>query len=198
LEICEPLSWTFFALLVAVAALFTFLAARIAQREYERKVEVGYKFTKGDQPLNTKTTLKLVAIAFMGAFAAGLAGIGPGTIFNPFFVAIDMHPAVASATGMYVTLFVTLSATINLLINESLNLEYSLLFNIITILGCIPGLYLQNQLVKWTGGRTQFTVMILLIYLIILAVSVLPLNISANLLAHESGESITAFNSYCS
>ena len=52
-----------------------------------------------------------------------------------------MHPAVASATGMYLTLYTTLAATIDLLISNRLNVPYAVLLGVMTIIGSIPGLY---------------------------------------------------------
>ena len=70
-----------------------------------------------------------------------MAGLGPGVMFTSVFLEIDMHPTVASATGMYLTLFTTLATTINNIINQNLNLHYTLLISIVSILACIPGLY---------------------------------------------------------
>ena len=84
---------------------------------------------------------KLVGVAFTAAFASGFSGIAPGTIFNSIMVQLDMHSAVASATGMYATLFTTLAATTVVLLNESLNLPYFAMFTLCTIIGSLPGLY---------------------------------------------------------
>ena len=64
-----------------------------------------------------------------------------------------MHPAVASATGMYCTLFTTLAATTILLLNDALNLQYSAMICIITLIGTMPGLYGQTWLVSKCKGR---------------------------------------------
>ena len=131
-------------------------------------------------------------MAFFGAFFASLAGIGPGLIFNSVMIQLDMHPAVASATGMYITMFTTLAATINVLINDKLNQPYSLMINLLTIVGTIPGLFGQVWLVKKTG-RTQFTVLILLSFLIFCLVSVLPLSIVESIRASDEGKDVSAF-----
>jgi len=91
--------------------------------------------------LNGKNVILLVFVAFFAAFLAGMSGVGPGVIFNSFLILLDIHPAVASATGMYMTMFTTLAATINLLINEGLNIPYCICICLITIVGTIPGLY---------------------------------------------------------
>ena len=77
----------------------------------------GYNFTRGDQELSVKNSLKLASVAFLGAFFAAMCGIGPGLLFNAVMIQLDMHPDVASATGMYLTMYTTIAATINVLIN---------------------------------------------------------------------------------
>ena len=62
------------------------MSARIAFKENEAKLAAGYNFTKGDQRFEMGTIIKLVAVAFGAAFAAGFAGIGPGTIYNSILV----------------------------------------------------------------------------------------------------------------
>ena len=65
-------------------------------------------------------------ISWLGAMAAVFCGIGPGFIFVPLLTIIDVHPVVASATGMYCTMFVTLSASIPSFVFKTMNLEYAL------------------------------------------------------------------------
>ena len=77
-----------------------------------------------------------------------------------------MHPAVASATGMYCTMFTTLAASIITLLNQKLNLPYAVLLCSLSLLGTMPGLYGQGWIVRKAKGRNQFTVMILFFFLI--------------------------------
>ena len=197
LQICDAAAWLAFVALVAFAALFTFLAAKIAIKEFVEKKNCGYKFTRGDQELTTKNVFKLSGIAFLGAFLAALSGIGPGVVFNSVMIQLDLHPAVASATGMYLVLFTTLSASINLLINEQLNIPYSLWLSLFTIIGTIPGLFAQGWIVRKAGGRNQFTVMILIFILVFCLLTILPLSLLEALKANDDGKSITKVNSFC-
>lgn len=98
---------------------------------------------------------------------------------------------------MYLTLFTTFTATSVLLMNSKLNIPYMILIGVLTIVGTIPGLIGQKKLVQWTGGRNQFTVMILLFFLVIILLTALPLGIVENLRALDSGEDIAAFNDFC-
>lgn len=147
--------------------------------------------------MTLKGQMKLVAVAFFGSFFASVSGVGPGAIFNSVLVQLDMNPAVASATGMYCTLYTTLASSINLIINEKLNLEYSLLINILTIIGSLPGLYGQGWIVQKAGGRTQFTVVILLSFLLLILVASLPISITEIQRAKDDGQDVTSFTRFC-
>ena len=117
LYICDIASWLVFTALVSAATIMTALASRLANWEYDEKRKIGYTFTKGDQKLTLRNSARLCFVAFSDSFFAAVSGIGPGIIFNSVLIQYDMHPAVASATGMYLTLYTTLSSTLNLLIN---------------------------------------------------------------------------------
>lgn len=198
LKICDALAWVAYAALWVFAALLTLLAARVAKMENQEKLACGYKFTKGDQNLNFRGIMKLVLVAFFAAFFATMSGLSPGLIFNSFLIQLDIHPAVASATGMYMTMFTTAAATINLLLSNGLNIPYTVLISAISIVGTVPGLYGQVAIVVKSGGRNQFTVMILLLFLVICLISVLPLSILETLNANANGVNVTGFNSFCS
>ena len=147
--------------------------------------------------MTAKKSATFVLIAFLGSFFSAVSGVGPGVIFNSVLIQYDMHPGVASATGMYLTMFTALSATINILINEGLDIPYSILICVLTLVGSIPGLFGQGWLVKVTGGRNQFTVMILLFFLLFILVTVLPLSIISTIRASDAGDDVTSFNSFC-
>ena len=125
-----------------------------------------------------------------------MCGIGPGLLFNAVMIQLDMHPDVASATGMYLTMYTTIAATINVLINQKLNIPYAAMITIFTIIGTMPGLYTQIWIVKKTG-RIQFTVLILLCFLVFCMVTILPLSIIEAVRASNDGEDVSSFNNFC-
>ena len=147
--------------------------------------------------MNPKRITKLVLVAYFAAFFSAMSGVGPGGLFTSFLIQIEVHPAVASATGMYCTMFTTLAATINLLLNNGLNIPYFLLISALTIVGTIPGVLGQVAIVTKSGGRNSFTVAILLSFLFICLVTVLPLSIVETMRASDNGEDVTAFSPYC-
>ena len=85
-----------------------------------------------------------------------------------------MHYAVASSTGKYLTMFTALAATINMIIFKRIDIQYMLVIAVLTILGSIPGIFMQSYIREKAGGRTQFAVAILISVLAIIAVTVTP------------------------
>ena len=175
----------------------TYIAVRIASKEYKAKQKAEYQFVRGDQHFGPRTILKLTTVAFCAAFASGFSGIAPGTMYNSFFVQLDMHPKVSAATANHSTLFATLAATTTLLLSDSLNLPYAMLIDLCVIAGTIPGLFLQNWVIRTAGGRIQFSVAILLGFLILPIVTVLPLSLLEAKRASDNGVDTTEFKAFC-
>ena len=118
------------------------------------KLEAGYTFTQGDQPLNLRACLRLTFFAFLGSFLCSLTGVGPGIFFSTVMVQLDMNLKVLAATASYVTLFTALSASINTIILKTLNVQYGLLIGILAIIGTVPGIYMQDWVMRKGRGRT--------------------------------------------
>ena len=85
-----------------------------------------------------------------------------------------MHYAVASSTGMYLTMFTALAATINMIIFKRINIQYMFVIALLTILGSMPGIFMQYYIRERSGGRTQFSVAILISVLVIIVATVTP------------------------
>ena len=86
ITICSWQSWLAFAIQIIIVFILSGLAAKIANKEYEEKEKLGYEFSKGDQKFSNRVILKLILIAFIVAFFSGIAGLGPGLIFNSVLV----------------------------------------------------------------------------------------------------------------
>ena len=160
---------------------------------------MGYEFVRGDLEFNCATNTKLIVIGFVSALLAAAVGIGPGAVFAPVMIQLDMHTAVASSTAMYLTMFTTVAATINMLIFKRLDVVYMLILCALALLGAIPGIAMQPRIREKAGGRTQFTVIILLTSLILIVVTVFPATIFEAIAAKglDQSEDVTAFKSYC-
>lgn len=150
---CDSTDLAMTALLITISLSYLLYAIfGVLRPEYKQKVACGYKFTQGDFECTLKNASSLSAIAFLGASVGSCCGTGTGYIFNPVLIATGIDPAVASATGMYLTLFVTLSASIVMSIFGMVTLDYCILLSILTVIGSAPGIILQPWLVKKTGN----------------------------------------------
>ena len=156
---------------------------------------MGYEFVRGDLEFNCATNTKLIVIGFVSALLAAAVGIGPGAVFAPVMIQLDMHTAVASSTAMYLTMFTTVAATINMLIFKRLAVYYMLLLGALALLGAVPGIFMQPCIRKKAGGRTQFTVIILVSSLILIVATLTPYMVYEAVAAEQlnQSEDVTAF-----
>ena len=85
--------------------------------------------------------MKLVSVSIVSAFLVAAVGVTPGSFFITLMVALDYNIAVASATGVFLVMITAVSATINTIVFQLIDLRYSLLINLVTIVGTLPGVY---------------------------------------------------------
>jgi len=74
------------------------------RKSYARKVESGYRFHESDTQFTLKNSINLSVITFIGGFLSAFLGVGGATVYNPLLIALNKHPQVANATGMYIVL----------------------------------------------------------------------------------------------
>ena len=138
---CDKLDFTFLIFLFLSAVILTKLATVLMKIEYDRKEAVGYNFVTGDIRYTNRNTFNMVAISLICGFLVATMGFGPGALFAPLLLSMDINAAVAAATSLYLTMFTAGSATLNTMVFQLINTRYSILINIITLLGTIPGVY---------------------------------------------------------
>ena len=124
-------------------------------------------------------------------------GSGTGYIFNPVLISLGLHPQVGSATGMYNTMLTSLSSTIVMALFGMINFKYWILMQLMTILGTVPGLYLQTCLVRRTG-KTWITVCIIHGFLCFLLVSMASIQTIVVIHKTKEGTPLFEFKPYCS
>lgn len=144
---CKPNDHIIFASLLLGGIILTVIGGIVVQREYKKKVELRYNFVKGDVLMTWCAILKLSSIALLGGFISGGFGVGAALIFNPTLVQYDIHPMVASGTGMFITMFGAISSTCIVMIFGKLNLWYALVLCIMAGLGSFFGLFMQYKIV---------------------------------------------------
>ena len=141
IERCTTEDNLLLALLLVSSFVITFLGIRVVANEYKEKKEAGYSFVRGDQNFTYMAITKLALISMLSAFLVATVGVTPGAFFLIIMVSLEMNTAVAVATGIFLVMITAGSATINLLVFQLLNTHYSLLVNIFTVVGTIPGVY---------------------------------------------------------
>ena len=196
---CEGPDFLFLLLIVVSAALLTFIAIKNVGEEYADKKEAGYVFVRGDLEFTAGTNTKLILIGFIGALLATAVGLGPGAVFTPVMIQLEMHTAVASSTGMYLTMFTTIAATVNMLAIKQINVAYMLILCGVTPIGSIIGIVMQPIIRRKLGGRTQFMVAILISALVLIVATITPYMVYEAVAAKniDQTEDVTAFKSYC-
>ena len=158
-ERCDALDFVFLFILLVLSIGLTFVGVRIVSFEHQQKIECGYELTKGDLDFTMPQIMNLVGVSVVCAFLVAVVGVTPGSVFVPLLITLGYNVAVASSTGIFLVMITAGSATINAIVFHLLDLRYSLLINILTIIGTIQGVYGQEKIVKLTGGRYQFTIL---------------------------------------
>lgn len=157
---CEDLEWGLFGILIGSGIFLTIIAIVYLSKLHSEKVKKGYVFEKGDFEGTAKNIALLIVVSLIGGFLISCAGIGGGLIFNPFLLIINLPPAVAAATGMYLSLFTTGVATMVNCLNVNMPFTYMGTLFVFTVIGTFPGLYGQTWLVHRTN-RPSTTVLVL-------------------------------------
>ena len=71
---------------------------------YAKKVSCGYRFHESDTQFTLGNSISLSIMTFVGGFLSAFLGVGGATVYNPLLIALNKHPQVANATGMYIVL----------------------------------------------------------------------------------------------
>ena len=91
--------------------------------------------------------ISLVIIGFAGGFVAGAFGLGGGSIYNPAFLTLGVHPKVAGSTGMYLVMLSTINTCCVNYLNEYLNFYYALWISMWSLVGSILGMASTDKVV---------------------------------------------------
>lgn len=88
------------------------------------KHQVGYKTVEGDIQWDVRTTFIYPNICCIAGFFAGMFGIGGGIVKGPLMLAMDVHPAVASASSACMIFFTSFTATTSFFVFGLLDPQY--------------------------------------------------------------------------
>lgn len=195
----EPCSAGYWALTISffcVCFILSFIAIRINQGEQRLKIKYGINHQEGDLIYTGKNLYVLMGIGFAGGLIAGALGLGGGSIYNPAFLYLGIHPKVSGATGM----FLVMISTVNSVLLDTLNgyelWGFALFTAVFALVGSFGGMLGTDALVRATGRPSVFVWMLVAIF----GITTIGMPISGGIQAAdmiENGESIWEFASFC-
>ena len=137
--------------LVYPPVIFTVYAAISLNKEYLRKVELGYQFADGDLLYTKRNTFVWPHIFSSGLLASLLASWG--MVIGPLLLEIGLNPVVSNATTACMTLFTASAATLQYLVTNQDSFDYFLWYLMITFFaGLIGRKFIQGYL-RRTGKQ---------------------------------------------
>lgn len=90
----------------------------------ELKERVGYKTVQGDIKWDARATIVYPSVCCLAGFFAGMFGIGGGIVKGPLMLAMEVHPAVASASSACMIFFTSFTATTSFFVFGLLDPQY--------------------------------------------------------------------------
>ena len=99
-------------------------------------------------------------ISLIVGVISGTVGNGEGIIFVAIFIEIGIHPQIACATGMYISIFYSASTAGVYMIEGFFDDMYMLFFIPITMFAAFLGILINSLLVKKLG-RNSITILFL-------------------------------------
>ena len=102
----------------------------------------------------------------MGGFVAGAFGLGGGSIYNPAFLTLGVHPKVSGATGMYLVMISTINTCCINALNGYLNIYYALWISSWSLAGSILGMASTDKVVQMTGKASIIVWVLVFVFFI--------------------------------
>ena len=96
--------------------ILTFYISTIIRKEYNYRINIGYKYNEQDIKWNTEMFIKFPIYGFFSGLLAGLLGIGGGLIIGPLLLEIGLHPIISTATTNFLVLFTSSSTSIQFIL----------------------------------------------------------------------------------
>ena len=177
--------------------IFTFVAVRVNQQEQRLKIRYDVNFKNGDIRYEGDALYQLTGLGFVGGLVAGALGLGGGSIYNPAFLTLGVHPKVSGATGMFLVLFSTINTCLVNYLNGFLHVHYAVWISFWSVIGAFIGMQVTDKVVQMTG-KPSILVWIL-VFVFTLSTIATPIFGGLDLYKQHyfHHESIFAFSSYC-
>ena len=151
---------------VLICICVTYIAIAINRQEQQLKIKHGVNFEEGEPQYEGKSMWVLVTIGMLGGFVAGAFGLGGGSIYNPAFLTLGVHPQVASSTGMYLVMVSTINTCFVNYLNGYLNFYYALWISSWSLIGSLIGMASTDKVVKMTGKPSLLVWVLVFVFVI--------------------------------
>lgn len=105
--------------------LISFFVRAYLVRRTEIKKRCHYPYVEGDIEWTPRATIIYPCICCIAGFMAGMFGVGGGIVKGPLMLAMNVHPAVSSATSATMILFTSFTATTSFVVFGLLLPDYA-------------------------------------------------------------------------
>lgn len=181
---------------VLLCFLVTVFAIRLNRREQDLKIKYDVNYKTGDIKFSGVNLFQLIGIGFVGGLVAGALGLGGGSIYNPAFLTLGVHPKVSGATGMFLVLFSTINTCLVNYLNGFLHLNYGAWIGVWSVAGAFIGMSVTDRVVRLTGKPSILVWILVAVF--VLSTAATPIFGGLDLYhMHHRGENIFAFSNYC-
>ncbi len=143
--------WLLWLSLFPFVILLTYLMARRARNRYVRKVQLGFPFLRGDVMWTTTSLIIYPFVSFSAGIAAGMIGVGGGTIMAPMLLDLGLLPGTTAATVAYMILFTSSCTTSQFLVHGMLQYDYAGWYAGIGFIATIVGQIVTLKIVNAYG-----------------------------------------------
>ncbi|GMH57278.1 hypothetical protein TrRE_jg11101, partial [Triparma retinervis] len=103
--------WAANATMVLAIVAFTACVRTHLGNQHKLKTRLNYPYASGDIRWTPRNTILYPALCTVAGLFAGMFGIGGGIVKGPLMLALNVHPAVSSATSAQMILFTSFTAT---------------------------------------------------------------------------------------
>ena len=166
IKMCSWVYWLIEFLFVVICGAMTFLSIKVNSAEQKLKIKYGVNYKEGDILFEGKALVVLVSIGFVGGLVAGALGLGGGSIYNPAFLTLGVHPKVAGSTGMYLVMLSTINTCCVNYLNGYLNFYYALWISMWSLVGSILGMASTDKVVQMTGKASIIVWVLVFVFII--------------------------------
>lgn len=127
-----------FLMLGWIVVISIFVRLYLVKR-YEQKERCGYQYVEGDIKWDGRATIVYPFLCCFAGFFAGMFGVGGGIVKGPLMLAMNVHPAVSSASSACMILFTSFTATTSFVVFGLLVEDYAAICLVIGFTATLAG-----------------------------------------------------------